>query len=657
MDTDGHRVIAKYYHPKSHPHAESQKLRYLKEQRAFEKGLYQKTKRAGGDIILYDSHLVVYKHSLDLIFCLIADPSENELMVHSALTAFCDAVHLLLRRQVEKRGVLENLDLVLLCLDEIFDDGVMVETDPTAIASRGPDFRTGFLQVKLMDMRHALCFLQPMLNVADISHSNQTNQFIMELPYDVLAIGNHELYDYANTYDMYTNFAPHWNGRYLSSNVNITVFDGNNNTISVPVGSRYTKFKTRKGRSITSLGVLYDFTGNDVNTTVQTVADMVKEEWFAEAIAEEPDVFVLLGHMPVRYDNWPTVYDAVRAVHPTTPILIFGGHTHIRDCTQFDGRSMALESGRYMETVGWMSANLDVPKDHNITFTRRYLDANRVTYEYHTGRSNFTYDTAAGQGITQGLLELAVDYDLSYLFGYAPQDYTLSRNPYPSNGSVLTLYVAEAMPYALTINSSRILVPNIMIVNSGELRFDVLSGSFTKNDQLTAAPFTDSFLYIPNITFSVASLVLPALNKAGADEKRSLEYMEREMEKYAMGDVSMRYNAWLEEMNERHMERRETTENLNLGYVTQDLCPGVGDDTPHIPVPYYSSPDFISSNPPSVSNDTLVDLVFINFIETQLLEILNGVQSDKAYTDSDVLSYSPTLANAVLGLYAVKYWN
>lgn len=50
-----------------------------------------------------------------------------------------------------------------------------------------------------------------------------------------------------------------------------------------------------RGRKVTSLGVLYDFTGNDHNTTVQKVADMVKEEWFAEAIKEEPDFFLLVG--------------------------------------------------------------------------------------------------------------------------------------------------------------------------------------------------------------------------------------------------------------------------------------------------------------------------------------------------------------------------
>ncbi len=36
---------------------------------------------------------------------------------------------------------------------------------------------------------------------------------------------------------------------------------------------------TCRGRKVTSLGVLFDFTGNDRNTTVQKVEDMVKEAW------------------------------------------------------------------------------------------------------------------------------------------------------------------------------------------------------------------------------------------------------------------------------------------------------------------------------------------------------------------------------------------
>ena len=65
----------------------------------------------------------MYKHSLDLIIYIVAGPSENELMIYTALTSLTDALTMLLRNNLEKRAVLENLDLVLLCLDETIDDG------------------------------------------------------------------------------------------------------------------------------------------------------------------------------------------------------------------------------------------------------------------------------------------------------------------------------------------------------------------------------------------------------------------------------------------------------------------------------------------------------------------------------------------------------
>ena len=34
-----------------------------------------------------------------------------------------------------------------------------------------------------------------------------------------------------------------------------------------------------RGRKVTSLGVLFDFTDNGHNTTVQKVEDMIKETW------------------------------------------------------------------------------------------------------------------------------------------------------------------------------------------------------------------------------------------------------------------------------------------------------------------------------------------------------------------------------------------
>ncbi|THH05465.1 hypothetical protein EW145_g4774 [Phellinidium pouzarii] len=139
LDSDGQRVLAKYYRPKGLPYGDSKGLTTVKEQKSLEKGLWEKTKKPGGglgDIILYDGHLAVYKHSPDLIFYIIGDAEQNELMLSLALNSFYDALSVLLHNQIEKRAVLESYDLVMLCLDETIDDGIIVETDSTTIASR-----------------------------------------------------------------------------------------------------------------------------------------------------------------------------------------------------------------------------------------------------------------------------------------------------------------------------------------------------------------------------------------------------------------------------------------------------------------------------------------------------------------------------------------
>ncbi|KAI5987669.1 5'-nucleotidase [Pisolithus albus] len=477
--------------------------------------------------------------------------------------------------------------------------------------------------------------------------AHESNKFVERLPYDVMAIGNHELYVYADTYDMYQSFIPHFEGRYLTSNVNITVFDSNGEAASVPVGSG--------GRRVTSLGVLFNFTGNAHNTTVQPVAKMVEERWFSEAIAEEPDVFILAGHMPVSNDSWPVVFNAIRAVHPLTPIMIFGGHTHIRDCQQYDGRSMAMESGRYMETIG---ANLNAGQGNanDIEFSRRYLDQNRVTYQYHTRTSNSTFDTRYGRSITEGLRDLAEQYNLSYQYGISPRDYTMTRDPYPSDGSLLSLFIDGALPTALKINNSRAEIPSVFISNSGDLRFDIFKGPFTKNDQLTAVPYSDQFLYIPGVTLQVANQVLPALNKPSSTSSKQ-KRAEFQGKLWELGYVDNRFQTWLGEMEAHSGHKSPGNDEVTFGYVTVDSCPGAGDDTLHTLPPSYDIPDYMASSPPNVTDDTPIDLVFVDFIETTVLTILNELQSEKTYSKDDVSLYSPVTANQVFGLYAQVYWN
>eukprot|EP00884_Botryococcus_braunii_P010257 jgi/Botrbrau1/19232/Bobra.0077s0129.1 len=131
MDSEGKRIAVKYYFPRDVP---------VSGQAAFEKSVYSKTNRTNArgeaEITLFDDVIVVYKFLGDLMFYVTGSNEENELILYQVLVAFYESISLLLRGAVEKKNVLENLDLVLLAMDEICDKGLILETDPQTVANR-----------------------------------------------------------------------------------------------------------------------------------------------------------------------------------------------------------------------------------------------------------------------------------------------------------------------------------------------------------------------------------------------------------------------------------------------------------------------------------------------------------------------------------------
>ena len=105
-----------------------------------EKMLFAKTARMNArgeaEIIMLDDALVVYRFVGDVSFFVLGRVDENEIVLSDVLTGFCDSITLLLRNAVEKKTVLENLDLVLLAMDEIVEGGLILETDPGVLATR-----------------------------------------------------------------------------------------------------------------------------------------------------------------------------------------------------------------------------------------------------------------------------------------------------------------------------------------------------------------------------------------------------------------------------------------------------------------------------------------------------------------------------------------
>ncbi|ONM55593.1 Coatomer subunit zeta-2, partial [Zea mays] len=131
LDSEGKRVAVKYFSDDWPTNAS--KL-------AYEKSVFTKTlktnARTEAEITLFDGYIVVYKFVHDLHFFVTAGDDENELILASVLHGFSDSVGLLLRGDVEKRTALENLDLILLCIDEIVDGGIILETDANTIAGK-----------------------------------------------------------------------------------------------------------------------------------------------------------------------------------------------------------------------------------------------------------------------------------------------------------------------------------------------------------------------------------------------------------------------------------------------------------------------------------------------------------------------------------------
>jgi len=128
LDNDGRRVLANYY--------DKDILPTLKDQTAFEKNLFNKTSKSTAEILLLDGMVILHRSNVDLFFYVVGSQHENELLLLSVLNCVYDSVSQILRKNVEKRALFENLDVVLLALDEICDGGIFLESDPNAVVSR-----------------------------------------------------------------------------------------------------------------------------------------------------------------------------------------------------------------------------------------------------------------------------------------------------------------------------------------------------------------------------------------------------------------------------------------------------------------------------------------------------------------------------------------
>lgn len=486
---------------------------------------------------------------------------------------------------------------------------------------------------------------------------------------DVVTSGNHELYKQNTSEAELLTTVPNFRGKYLASNIDI-IHPGTGEL--VPLAPRYKKFTTKhQGIRIVAFGFLFDFTGNYNNTVVQPVEQTIKEDWFQEAIRDrEVDLFLVAGHVPAHSPEYRAIFKEIRNIRWDTPIQFFGGHQHVRDYARYDSKAVALASGRFMETIGFMSiTGLSTTERPNAVsrpvFKRRYIDNNLFSFYHHTGLNEDSFHTERGRNVSRLITEARNALHLDQVHGCAPQSFWMSRVPYPNKDSIYTWLQTEVLVDALK-DGPRGEVPSAAIVNTGAIRFDIFRGQFTQDTLFTISPFTNGFRYVKDVPYEKVQLMMEVLNKQPKvlhmlrDESaasldplappETLAYTEDVVvdDENTLGPWSASQMAGSQQAP---LSAERPADKIVPGYTTEDDAGIDGDDTIRSPIPFYRVPNCIqallSANASNVPET--VDLVYIEFVQPYLALAAKFANLDVDFVEQSV-EYMPgtTLSDLIL---------
>ncbi|RKO99989.1 hypothetical protein CXG81DRAFT_6492, partial [Caulochytrium protostelioides] len=489
-----------------------------------------------------------------------------------------------------------------------------------------------------------------------------TNELITRVPYDALTIGNHELYQADITKDVYNNFAKHWKGRYLTSNAYI--LDAGSGRY-IPIGHKYSLFTGEFGTRVMAFGFIFNFPDfAKPETSVNRVAEELKRPWFKKALddhimqADHVDLIAVLAHSSVRSPELQAVHDAIRehiqSKRPNLPIFFFGGHLHIRDFRRFDSHSYGIASGKFFETVGWLSAT---PSHDNSTLdvTRTFIDASPQGFKRYVDMpttANLTMALPVGHTIARDIAKQQTTMNLNFVYGCAPSNYYFDRYPHTDPRSLLYLLEKEVLLSVVPKPGRR--DNTFVLFNTGSQRYDLFAGPFTRDDEIVVSPFKTEIQVIENVPLHVVALVQGKLEAGIARRRRRLKRRHATVgspAEHPAGTLIVAGNP-------------VCPPGMTYGSVTDDdlTHQGLprGDNVAHCMMPQYEVPSYLATPLPEVTaanaNDPY-DIVFMAFFTDLLNAALNSITRSTDYTKTVYPTYRPGFnGQNFWGEYAKKHW-
>lgn len=457
--------------------------------------------------------------------------------------------------------------------------------------------------------------------------------FFMRQDYDLVTLGNHELYTW-NALLMELNMVkPHFGDRYVVSNV-----EYNDSGNFVPFANQYRYFTTpNNGYRVLAMSFMFDFQRGNPNVRVLPMKFVIEQSsWFQDMLNKhgpnDVDMVIINGHVPVSHDwaELDLLHEHLRDRYPRQVIQYFGGHSHIRDFTIMDQNSTALQSGKYCETVGWSSVRFESSRSAlTERFSRSYIDFNRRSFMHH---SNSTvaeiFDSKEGLDASHAMTAVRKALDLDKPLGHVTQNYFVDFVPLHHPQSIyrlLTEKILHLLPYTKNEKRNR-----VIIINTGSIRYDLYKGPYTLDSRYIVTPFENSWakLALPK---EVALRVAPTLNEAD----------------FIIHQLSPPHQWGMRQTSVSALGKRR----YSKGYVTNDELGSEGDDTIHFPtVQHYVSNvvelrQFLDENEDDIQ---MVDLVFYEFLVPHILEALHKI---KYVPSADPSAYSDTVLGELLTTY------
>lgn len=438
------------------------------------------------------------------------------------------------------------------------------------------------------------------------------------LDYDLITVGNHELYKADVSELEYNTLVAHYGERFVSTNVKYLNDEGE---WVVFGGNTYRYFETPvQGLKVLALSFLFDFPWANERVSVEPIDKVVESVWFdklmREFVDKPVDVVVVFGHLPVSHAwlEMGVLHTALRGYFPKVAIQYFGGHSHIRDFSVVDDKATGLQSGRYCETVGFLSIKDLDAGSHTSNVFRSYIDFNRHSFVTHTNLTQEEFDTEHGLAVTNMVADMSAQLGLDETYGYIPHSFYTSAADYNRHdrksllrfleASVLTQLESKSCDDTNlgTFNNSR-----IVLINTGGIRYDMYKGPFTKNSLFTVSPFKNKWKAVANVPRHLAFKLQDILNKGPFIVQGRTLKSPQQLALDAAVPVQV-------------LDQELESSKQSYGYVTHDDFGTDGDDTLHRPLQNYYVPNVIQSYTDNQTDQ--VDVVYYDFIEPFVLKAL-----------------------------------